>query len=483
MLRTLLWLFAILSTPSIVHAQMVPIKTIPVAEGDQFWLFPANRAGMGGVGIALDDRLSDPFVNPAKGAALGGAQFISTPVYYGFGPLNGRDGEGSGRTLPVGVLMNRNGAFGGVMLAYQELVSPRDQVCCFNGFIDVAPPREESSISTSNLYLFGMGGMQIPNSDWAVGVSAFHGKLAGLEGVQLLYSADAVRQNGSMQQFRAGAFREWREGHSAELVVLHHRFEMTHRMRVFNAEGPDFREEHDETRSFGMLAGYRHAFSTGWSLGGQLVGDWKWHPKIPNYDLMQIPRDPGNSAAYNIGVGIATTSGAATFGVDFIFEPIWSHTWANALEATETANGGEVRAGEKTVENNFVFNNARMQMGMHHQGERVDFAVGIAMHRIAYDLDQMDYVESERRLLDQHWTEWTVSGGLGTTFSGMRLQYTGRLTLGTGTPAVQQPWRGGGMGFADAASGEWVVAPRGPLLLDETKVLSHQLSLIVPLAH
>lgn len=499
MYRPTLFLFLSLLFPMAAIAQSVPIKTIPVAEGDQFWLFPSERAGMGGVGIALDDRLNDPFVNPAKGVNISGAQFVSTPAYYGFGPMNGASGEGSGRTLPVGGLVHQNGAFAGVMMAFQELVSPRNQTCCIGRFADVASERSESSISTNNLYFFGFGGLEIPDSDVSVGVSAFHAQLGGMEGVNLLYSADGVRQDGSMQQYRAGFYRDWGPGHAAELVLMHHRFEMTHRMDEFTGQSLTFREEqdeftgrssslreeHDETRSFAVQAGYRHAYSTGWSLGGRIVGDWKWHPKIPNYDLMQIPRDPGHSAAYNFGLGFATTSGAATFGVDVIYEPIWSHTWADALETTETANGGVVYAGSKTIENYFVFNNVRFRMGVQREGERMNFSVGIDMHHISYNLDQMDFVENRRRLLDQHWTEWTLSSGLGTDFSGFRLQYTGRLTLGTGTPGVQQRWGGGrvgGMGFADAGA-DWVVAPNGPLVLDETKVLSHQLALVVPLAN
>lgn len=485
MLRSILLLFAIVLFSVAAAAQSVPVKTIPVAEGDQFWLFPSERGGMGGVGIALDDRLNDPFVNPAKGANLAGAQFVSSPAYYGFGPLNGLSREGSGRTLPVGTLVKQNGAFAGLMMAFQELVSPRNQTCCNPRRTAMTTTRSESAIAANNLYFSALGGLEIPDSDWSVGLSAFHAQLGGLEGVSLLYAANGLRQDGSMQQYRAGFYREWGSGHAVDLVVMHHRFAMTHRMQELSWESSSFREEHDETRSFAVQGGYRHTFSSGWSLGGQVVGDWKWHPKIPNYDLMQIPRDPGNSSAYNFGVGLATTSGAATFGVDLIYEPIWSHTWADAVETTQTANGGVVHAGSMTVENYFVFHNARFRMGVQRHGERLNFSAGIDMHHISYDLDQMDFIRNQRRLLDQHWTEWMLSTGIGTDFSGFRLQYTGRLTLGTGTPGIQQPLGGGwtgGRGFA-AEGADWVVAPNGPLILDETKVLSHQVALLVPLGN
>ena len=480
-----LLLFAAVLLPAAASAQGVPIKSIPVAEGDQFLFFPSERLAMGGVGIALDDRLYDPFVNPAKAVNLTGVNFISAPVYYGFGPLNNRSGEGSGRTLPVGALMNRDGFFGGALMAYQELVPAENRICCvwpvFNdvrqAFVDQPAVRSESDFSLNNLYVFGLGGAELAGN-LSVGASVFHANLHGLEGVQRLYSAAGLRQDGTMQQYRLGLYHHWGTGHAADLVLMHYRLDMTHTMQ----EGvDDFREEYDKTQSFAVQAGYRHAFASGWTMGGRLAGDFKWHPKIPNYDLMNIPRDPGNSAAYNIGIGLATTRGAATFGVDIIYEPIWSHTWANAAEATLTVNDETIPAGEKTVDNRFDFSNARIRMGLQRDGERLDFSLGLDMHHISYDLDQMDFVDDERRLLDQHWTEWTVSGGLGGDVSGLRLQYMARLTLGTGTPGVNT-WGGGGLRFADAAA-NWVVAPEGPLQLQETTILSHQLALVVPLAN
>lgn len=463
-------------------AQSVPIKTIPVAEGNQFLFFPSERLAMGGVSIALDDRYADPFVNPAKTVNLSGVRFVSAPVYYGFGLLNGEDGEGSGRTLPIGALMHHNRIFGGAVLAYQELTPARPpQSCCsFNTFVDTRVVREQSDFSLNNLYFFGLGGAELSDGDWSVGASIFHGSLQGLEGVQRLYNSNTLRQEGSIQQYRVGVYRDAGDGHAADLVLLLHRFDMTHTMQ----RGAGLREEHDRTQSVALQAEYRYAFFTGWTLGGRLTGDWKWHPKIPNYDLMNIPRDPGNSAAYNVGVGLATTAGAATVGIDFIFEPIWSHTWADAAEPVRAANGDLIPKGDKTVDNQFDFRNTRIRLGVFHEDERVDISFGLDMHHISYDLDQMDLVANRRRLVDNNWTEWTLSSGIGADFSSFRIQYAAHLTLGTGTPGIQQGWgdRGGAGFVGDTAAGaDWVVAPDGPLALEETAVLTHQLALMIPL--
>ena len=45
-------LLSIQATPDPASAQLIPIKTVPVASGDQFLLFPSQNLGMGGVGVA-----------------------------------------------------------------------------------------------------------------------------------------------------------------------------------------------------------------------------------------------------------------------------------------------------------------------------------------------------------------------------------------------------------------------------------------------
>jgi hypothetical protein len=257
---------------------------------------------------------------------------------------------------------------------------------------------------------------------------------------------------------------------------MHHRFDMSHSFQEFTGgDGLIQREENDETNGIALQAGYRWALENGWTLGGRINGDWKWHPKIPNYDLMQIPRDPGNSEAYNLGVGLARKRSGYTFGVDFIYEPIWSHTWANAAEMVE-GDAIVVRPGEKTVDNHFQFNNARLRIGVQQEEDRVNFSIGLDVHLISYELDQMDFVRSQRRLLDQSWTEWTLSTGFGRELAGLRIQYMGRLTLGTGRPGIA--WVGRD---AQSFNADWVVAPSGPLALEEALAFSHQLTLVVPL--
>ncbi|HKK45356.1 MAG TPA: hypothetical protein VJ964_07535, partial [Balneolaceae bacterium] len=63
-------------------AQLINLKTAPVATGDQFMVTPSINTGMGNLSIALDDTLADPFVNPAKTSRIHSIHAYMMPVFY-----------------------------------------------------------------------------------------------------------------------------------------------------------------------------------------------------------------------------------------------------------------------------------------------------------------------------------------------------------------------------------------------------------------
>ena len=73
---------------------------------------------------------------------------------------------------------------------------------------------------------------------------------------------------------------------------------------------------------------------SGWRVGASVTGNLLTHPKLPNYQVVDVvrpvPWDPGHSAAYNFGVGVSQQTGPSTFALDFIYEPIFTHTWGDA---------------------------------------------------------------------------------------------------------------------------------------------------------
>src|SRR5689334_16241358 len=105
--------------PVALSAQLIQIKTLPIADGDQWRIFPSANAGIGDVSIAPPDSLLDPFVNPAKGARVtrgrNGA-FFGSPTFYSVS-----ENAGGGRTIPLGGIARSGSTFGAVMLALQEL--------------------------------------------------------------------------------------------------------------------------------------------------------------------------------------------------------------------------------------------------------------------------------------------------------------------------------------------------------------------------
>ncbi|GEM_PF-5426942 len=46
---------------SITTGQIIPIKTVPLATGNQLLIFPSENLASGGISIATDDALLDPF--------------------------------------------------------------------------------------------------------------------------------------------------------------------------------------------------------------------------------------------------------------------------------------------------------------------------------------------------------------------------------------------------------------------------------------
>jgi hypothetical protein len=66
-----------------VIAQLVSLKTAPIATGEQYIIFPSRTLGMGGVSFALRDPLADPFRNPARGIWTAATHVFAGPELPG----------------------------------------------------------------------------------------------------------------------------------------------------------------------------------------------------------------------------------------------------------------------------------------------------------------------------------------------------------------------------------------------------------------
>jgi hypothetical protein len=487
----LLGILGALLAPSAAAGQLISLKTIPVAAGDQFLVLPSANVGMGGVAIALDDPLLDPFVNPARGARIGAAQVFVLPTYYSIS-----QNAGNAKTLSLGGLFGGSQAFGGGTLVLQQLQRGDE----FFGPVPIRtldaailPPNALSARSARNLYASFLGGVKLADG-WAVGAGALVADLNAMDGVEHLYAlASGVQQSGSMTDLRLGVLRTTGQGATLEAVALYDRFDMTHDVSYVDWVLVDSttgtweqreRVEHnqDRTRTWGAQLRYvRPVGTAGWRVGGILTANRKEHPKIPNYEIVQIPRDPGHSNAFDIGLGLAKLAGQTTLGLDLVFEPAWSNTWADAAADTATVSGDTIRVGGRTVENDFTFANAYVTFGVQQRVGPAALQLGLQIRSYDYHLDQWDIVTDTFRRQDEQWMEWVPSWGASVKLSGLELRYSGRVTTGTGRPGIA--WTGPVAARADAAglANDIVVPPGGPLTLQDVSVVTHQVVVSLPI--
>jgi hypothetical protein len=348
-----------------------------------------------------------------------------------------------------------------------------------------------------NTFVFASLGKTDSSRGLSVGGSAYWSRLRAVDGVDLLYSGSAgVRQLGHAVDLRLGALQEWDNGRTLEAVLVFDRYVMTHDVTYLDliwdpgtltfTQRPRLDRNLDRTNTWGAHLAYERPLTApGWRIGWIATANHMTHPKIPNYTIQSIPRDPGNSNAFNLGVGLSRTRAGATFGVDVIYEPIWSHTWADAALPVETVLGDTIAPGGMTIENRFRFANALLRVGV-----ATDFAtdgatpsagvqLGLVVRSISYRLSQFNHVELRGRTQDESWIEWTPTWGVTLRRPGWELRYHGRITHGTGRPGVAPD-----VNFADAApraGGGIIAAPSGPLTLDEVRVVAHQISISLPL--
>jgi hypothetical protein len=479
------------------RGQLISIRTVPISQAEQLALFPSHHLAMGGISIALHDSLLDPFLNPATGARRHATTLFGSPGIY-----HVTNDAGGGRSLPLAALFSRGAWFGGLSLALQEIDAARPQEPFFRGpqplegdqltggaFAPLDSPEE----SHGNTLAFGSIGMRLPGHGLSIGAGMYWAGLHALDGVDLLYAgSEHVRQAGNALDVRVGVLKEWENGRALEALVLHHRLDMEHEVTYLDffwdpvlqqqRQRERLDRELDRTNTWGLHLEYDRPLTNGWRMGWMGTVNRMSHPKIPNYEIMSIPRDPGHSSAFNVGVGLSRRVGGATFGVDLVYEPIWSETWADAANPVVTITGDTIAPGGKTIENRFRFSNAHLRLGVSRDlalggvQRGLGLQLGLMVRSIHYWLEQSDNVQRTGRDLEEEWVEWMPTWGLSLRFPELEIRYRGQVTHGTGRPGVAPQ-------FVDVAfqPGSILAAPSGPLTLDEVRLTTHQVSISLPL--
>src|SRR2546425_7736054 len=447
----------LLAVAGTASAQSIPIQTVPLVPADQFDIFPSLTLAMGGVSIAVPDALHDPFVNPAKGARLRAARFFSAPTFYSVS-----HDAGAGRTLPLGIFSTAGTWYGGLALALQQVDAshPSSPSLNFPGTFDTtvgltaplppgAPDLSTGSESHGNALAFALIGKELPGSGLSVGGSIGWAKLRAPDGFDLLYPGSRrVDQSGETFDARLGVLKEWTGDRSFEAIVLHERFRMTHEVTFLDVfwdpatqqffQSPRLERNRDFSKRWGVQVKYERPLAASeWRIGWLATANRISQPNTPTSDLLNIPQDPGRATAFELGVGVSRTTGASVFGMDVVYQPIWSTTWAEAQTPVVTLGGGTIPVGGRTVENGFHFSNALIRIGVSREvtlgplTKTTALQLGLAVRSVHYDLAQQDHVESVTRHLEESWLEEAPTWALSFRFPELELRYRGRVSHGT----------------------------------------------------
>lgn len=491
-------LTVLVGVPGDAGAQLIGLKTVPLAAGDQFFIAPSLNAGMAGASIAHDDLLLDPFVNPAKGGRVVQSQFFSSPIAYSIS-----DENGGAQTLPVGVLLNSTAWFGGAVAAMQQVDRGRG---IWFPFVSVDPASTEvlpsvasTDESQTNKYFQLTLGRRLGDGGLAFGASAMAADLNGTDGVEELFAnAWAIEEFGHIEDYRIGVTGSLSGDRTFEVLVVHNRVNLTQDVTsvdwtltdaVLRLWTPDVEQEVNlnKTRTWGAHVGYVQPIGdTDWRIGGILTANRKLHPKIPTYDLVNIqvaerapiPRDPGESWAYNLGLGLSRQAGPTTFAMDVVYEPAVSNTWADAESDVPTSDGGTILAGERTVDNRFVFSNARLNVGVSRELGMSAWQLGFRAHHFDYRLRQNDHVQVTQRSQTEQWTEWTPTWGFRLTWSNVEVRYAGSASSAAHFPF----FRSESLLEVDSLLGVDVLAPpTGALRIPDETTVTHRFAVSLPI--
>jgi hypothetical protein len=466
-------------------AQVIRVKTIPVAESEQFSFLPS--AGMAGVSIALADTLLDPFVNPAKGGRLAATQYFGAPSFFSVS-----SNSGAGSTFPLGALWKKGASFAGLGAAFQQVHGPRQTGFPFAvGVLDFAsssssssfaPPAEPRRDTYHNNYTFAMLGHTLTSARLSFAASALWSGLDGVDGVEQFYSAnDWLRQEGEALDLRLGVVKEWANKSSLEAVVVKNRFGHAHDIGFTDLfwdptqrrAMPTQRTEHnaERTSTMGLHLEYERPLAdSGWRIGALVTGNRIQHAQLPGYDVMKGMGAAGRSSAFNAGVGVSRSRGPVVFGVDAIYEPITSRTWA-----------------ADSLDNRFRFSNAKVRAGV---GRRfaifdprssLDVQVGAELYSVKYVMNQREVSTGAQRVRKEAWLERTRTAGMSFRFPGVEVHYHLRTRSGVGRPGVVD---GNPNRLAtsppDIIAGPWMPPVANAAALGPVRVTWHQFAIAFP---
>lgn len=485
MRKTIVFLFVLITS---IYSQEINLRTVPLIAVNQTDFYPSLSRGMGNLSIAFDDPLVDPLINPAKASKLGGLEVFFSPTRNTWSNKDGRPvytNSGSAKymgtainSMPFGLYLKKGNLFTGGIISYQSYSSDRSiPSYSLNG-------NSKSDVG-NNVYLFGLAGIYFPGLKLSAAGSVSWSELHAIDGVNLLYPGSYdIKQYGRSLDYKIGLMGELSEKEQLEFVIARTTFKSSHEVTYNNPYWfytdiwfGGYRTELNKDESNGWIihTKYDNSISDKVKVGAVFTVNWKEHPKIPNYALANIPRDPGSSTAYNIGVGIVDSGERTTLGFEYIYEPMTSYTWAEA----GTGNLS-YPSSFKTVENFFDFYNHIIRGGIYTKTDIswLDYRLGVQLYFNKYNLKQNDNILNTSRTVNEDWLETTLCGGLTINLSGFKILYSLQVILGNGIVGSEN----NRVIAYDIASmrgeADFLIAPGGSLSVDDIPLITQQISFV-----
>jgi hypothetical protein len=383
--------------------------------------------------------------------------------------------------------------FGGASLALQQVENDPGErwdlvFCC------CCSPRETSLSDRfgRNIFVAGFVGRRLGDGPWSVGLGISAARLQAMDGVDLLYAgAQRIDQSGDIVDLRLGLDRRGQRDRIG-ITLVHDRVSMAHDVTweewvwddslAIGALQRRVERNEDRTRTWaGEVAWDRRLEAPGWRIGAVAAVNRKSHPKIPNYSIQNIPRDPGTTWAFEGGFGLSRTDEHSTFALDVSLQPIRSETWQEADSADVANSGNRLEEGDRSIENDFSFLNLMLRSGLSHRIDAFELQAGLEIRSYGYSLEQSNWVDVTRRDQDEAWVEWSPTFGVAVALDALGIRYGLRITNGTGRPGLSTDFLAEPGAQLAGGDADFILAPGAPLTLADARVVTHQIAVVIPI--
>ncbi len=478
-------LLLVLGGAESLTGQIFPPKTVPSPQGEQFLLLPTSNRGMGGLPIALDDPLGDPFDNPAVRGKEPLRVFL-TPAAYG-------DSRGTmgGYSFPLSLVLSGSSWFGTLAAAVQSLEDDPREVFSVPSGLKEGLEREKNG---RNRYILASIGRQL-GPGTSIGLKLAYADLGILDGERRLYpSALSVSQTGRARTVTLGAQQRFRERHTVRVTVSNSHLAMSDEVTGWRRLPSDIpgaellppelwiREEGSRSDIWEGTVRYSVQIPDRSVRFGAMASVWaRDQSRVPKYDWVHVPRDPGTSTMGELGVGVETVGRPMRLAMEIAVAPGTGHTLLLSDSTIMGGDGTTIQPGDPILNNDFRFRNWRAGVGAEVPFRKGGFQVGLGLHRYSFRLKQRDLVWEQDRDADVSWTELVPSIGGWVEIGRVEVGYSLRLVNRGFSPCEDYSYRTSCQGVPVRYHfTEMRVAPTLPDDLPDFRLTSHQLTVSLP---